>query len=140
MKPETALRLAASAADTECRVSVDQATAIVKEFLARMALCPACDGSGDLEVGRETERTATLRNGDQGSHTVRLESGSLGPCPRCGGAHGDPDWVYWVCLVASRYGYGLSCDPRGVPRGQEDRHSQCGWRLALPLDLMGNGA
>jgi hypothetical protein len=136
MKPETAVRLASTTTDS---VGVEDAKAIVREFLAQIGRCSACDDVGVLVVGRQ----ASIEVRGPGPTSHKLSVGEvIDPCPRCGGkgSH-DPDFVAWHCYV---YDNVDTC--RAIKENEAaekyPQHARCGYRvlLPLPLDLFGQGS
>jgi hypothetical protein len=130
MQPDTAVRLATVAGDE--LVTVDQAAAIVGEFLRRLAVCSACMDAGTIVYGRDV---TLMGPGTHGESKLQMRAGMESACPSCGGSNGDAEWVKWFCAVSDQRGYGTPCRPGATGR-DDGEHTTCGWRLILPLDLM----
>src|SRR5271157_974936 len=95
MQRDTSVRLAATAAGAD-PATVEQAAAIVGEFLRRLTSCSACDASGAMTYGRDV---TLIGPGTHGESKLQMRAGMEGLCPRCGGSNGDPEWVKWFCAV-----------------------------------------
>jgi len=135
MKPDLATRLAAVVGPG---VSVADADAIVREFLAQIVRCPACDDTGSITVGHDVSITTRTALGNSVIDPV-IEAGTVGPCPNCGGKDSrgrvrhDPESVGWHCFTgrAAADCRALKDDPTRI----DEAHSACGYRIILPLRL-----
>ncbi len=134
MKRDTAERVAAAEVEG---VTLDQAQSIIHKFLAQIALCPVCDGSGWFIFGRDVRIETKDEHGDP-TDERRIMAGTVGSCPRCGSSDpnesgkGDPDFVTWHCVKGDQDTY---C--RSDRAGAEDRrngHADCGFRVMLPYE------
>jgi hypothetical protein len=135
MKPDLAIRLAAVAGDG---VTVPHADAIIREFLAQIVRCPACDDTGSITIGHDVSIATTDRLGQAVSEPM-IEAGTVGPCPYCGGpdskgrARHDPEFAAWHCFNG-----GTARDCRAVkddPTRIDPSHAACGYRIILPIRL-----
>jgi hypothetical protein len=135
MKPDLATRLAAVVGN---RVSVVDADAIVREFLAQIVRCLACDDTGSITVGHDVSIATWTALGNAVVDPV-IAAGTVGPCPTCGGKDSrgrvrhDPERVGWHCFAGR-----AEPDCRAVkddPTRIDEAHSGCGYRIILPLRL-----
>jgi hypothetical protein len=136
MKRDNAEKFAAIASEG---VTAEQARRIVADFLAQIALCPSCEGSGTITVGRG----ARFPLSEDGRHSELehkyVAAGTEMGCPRCsdgkndrGDGH-DPSWVHWICNAGDRP---LDCkrDQATEDANRREAHADCGWRIILPLE------
>ena len=135
MKPDVAIRLAAVVGEG---VTVPQADAIIREFLAQIVRCPACDDTGSMTVGHDVSIATTDRLGQAVSEPM-IEAGTVGPCPYCGGpdskgrARHDPEFAAWHCFAGA-----TARDCREIkdnPTSIDEIHAACGYRIVLPIRL-----
>jgi hypothetical protein len=128
MKQDIAERFAATAIEG---ITVEQARQIIGEFLTQIVRCPVCDGSGEIQFGRDVVLPV---RGDYGRSESEqyFPAGTVGKCPRCGGGDEDgggrfdPEYVAWHCVQGS--------DDRECCRQKgHNGHADCGWRITLPL-------
>jgi hypothetical protein len=129
MKPEIAVRLAGSLV---AEITTEQAQEIVNEYLAQLARCSACDGTGRFTYGHEITVPIDPRAGEPA--TMAALAGADGDCPRCGGHGSDPEWVAWRCLSG---GDERQCKYEAGRDTLAERHAHCGLRLILPLPKAG---
>jgi len=128
MEDKLALRLAATAGED---LRVDQAKAVIDEYLLRLAKCPVCNGSGDFTFGQKTAVKAEDRHGNAVAGGVTVPAGTDSRCPLCGDGSGDPKFVGWHCL---RGDDDYRCQRAKERRDTSDGdHSACGNRLILKL-------
>lgn len=127
MKPEDALRLAATSVDAD--VDVDRARRIIHAFIENLAACPACGGSEKLVTAREV-RYDPPPEVDQQSSLIPV--GQLIDCPCCGPGGIDLTSVVWQCQHGKAQGVcaGLrSADP------SDNSHAACGWHALVAVNL-----
>jgi len=131
MKSDIATRLASTVV---AGVSVDDADAIIREFLVQISRCPACDDTGSLIVACEVSFPTKLHG--EAVLGAYIEAGTPGPCPRCGGldngrARHDPEFVVWHCFsgLAERECQHVKHDPTLIA----SEHAPCGYRVVLPV-------
>lgn len=137
MDRDLALRIAATVDDG---ITVEQAKRIVGEFLAQLARCPVCDGSGVTTFGQDVEVDVRTHANRRVTDADRfISAGTTGSCPRCGSVdpeasgQGDPAWVAWHC-VAGDDDQQCERDRQSDRAEQRDGHTGCGWRLMLPYE------
>ncbi len=108
-------------------MTVEQAQAIIQEFLTQLARCPVCDGSGTVTFGQSAAVDMTDTRGQPADRFI--PAGTSGTCPYCDGK-GDPEFVVWSCVHEND---GQDCRPykNGGSGGHED-HADCGYRITLP--------
>jgi len=131
---DIAARLSATA--VEC-ASVPDAQRIIREFLAQVIVCSACNDTGEVVFGRDAELPVTERGRrEPGIEHKFIEAGAIVACPHCGGrdAKGqvrhDPAYVAWHCEARERE-YGCS----DSNSGRSPEHDLCGYRIVLPIGL-----
>ena len=135
MKSDFATRFAAIAGEG---VTVPQADAIIREFLAQVIRCPTCDDTGSITVGRDVSIPTKDHYGNAVTDPL-TEAGTVSPCPYCGGpdskgrARHDPEFVAWHCFAgqAAQECRRLKEDPTGI----SEVHAVCGYRVILPFRL-----
>ena len=95
MKRENAERLAASGEE----VTLEQAKAVIQEFLTQLARCQVCDNSGKFTFGHETTIAQDVKRfGGYLSEERTVSEGMTSACPACGDGSGDPVFVKWHCF------------------------------------------
>jgi hypothetical protein len=112
------------------------ATAVINEFLRQLARCPTCEGSGQVEFATSME----FRVGEHGRGNALqyqfIPAGTVGDCPRCGGADGfdgwDPAHVAWRCLCEMTK---QQCvESRRSEGSRAADHARCGYRITIELE------
>jgi hypothetical protein len=127
VKRDTAERLAATIVPG---VSVEDAQAIIQEFLTQLARCPVCDGTGMFTFASDVKIDAR----DPTGHPLvdaRVDKGTTTSCPCCGGEKWDPEFVAWHCFRGDR---NSDCQhDKNGDKGRREPHANCGYRVMLPL-------
>jgi hypothetical protein len=134
MKRDIAERMAATKICED--LTVKQAKAVIQEFLAQLAQCPVCDGTGEFIFGRDVEIDTKDHMGRPlGDRERRIEKGTTSSCPRCGGEKVDPEFVVWHCVHGDRE---MDCRHyKNGGNGSHKDHAECGHRVMLPLEVAG---
>jgi hypothetical protein len=137
MDQDIAIRLASTVVP---EVSVEQAWAIVAEFLTRLVVCGMCGGVGKFTAGHGFTYPTPAELRSYTGNGVTIAAGSEWDCPQCG-AHDrdqavgkDPRFFAWLCLVGDTE-YTCRAEQRR-PDVKHPRHGDCGYRLMLPLSFL----
>jgi len=129
MKSDVAANLAGAEAD----VSAEQARTVIRTFLKFVARCSMCEDSGEIDWRLPTHVTAPNMD-------YNVPAGAHSMCPLCGGfdaetkPRGDPAWVSWWC-AQKRFEQDCRAARQSQDRQISEDHSDCGYRVMLPLDL-----
>lgn len=137
MDHEMAVRLASTVVP---EVTVDQARLIVSEFLSQLAVCSMCGGEGKFVAGHGFTYPVPERNRNVlGTNGITIDKGTTWDCPQCGthdrdeSVGKDPRFIGWHCLDGYRQG---ECQSAKREPRYEHLHTDCGYRILLPLDLL----
>ena len=134
MKRDIALRFAATVDEL---TTLDQVRSILREFFARLAVCPVCDDTGEVTLRNGVEVPVVV-GGVGGAVPGWIEAGSTSLCPHCGGPNedgsirGDPDYVAWRCVLGTTE---HDCQTLRQTDSGSARiaHSDCGYQIMLRI-------
>lgn len=111
---------------------INQAKALIDEYLRRLAECSVCDGSGRFSFPLGMELDHLLDRSGNEIRNPYVRAGTPGTCPGCGGKQHDPEFFAWHCFNESKLD---RCDNnRDQVTALREEHATCGYRLMILLD------
>ncbi len=125
MNKELARGIAQSYLPANDNLNRDQLWEVFNRYLAVLAHCPTCEGSGEFAAPHDL-------NVD-GSYDP-IPGGTVMPCPSCQGKGHDPAHTDWHCVLGGEYG---ACS--SFRRQTDEKHQGCGWRISLPIPDLATG-
>jgi hypothetical protein len=118
-------------------VTVDQVRGVIREFLAHLAVCPVCNGTGEITFARSVELRVEELPGVGRARERYVEAGSVATCPACvgddepGAARYDAEHVAWHCTKGDGE---RECEKAQTDEKGRAEHADCGYRIMLPTE------